>query len=44
MLFGVAGNMYDQAKVPIKTTLAFAGVGMLIFFVGWSLQQLGRPK
>jgi hypothetical protein len=42
--FGLAGNVLDPNRVDVKTSLAIAGVGIGIFFVGWVLQQSGRPQ
>jgi hypothetical protein len=41
---GVAGNIADPARVDVKTSLIIASAGILIFCIGWLLQQAGRPK
>lgn len=42
-LIGVAGNVADQNRVPLKMTLILAGVGVAIFAFGWLVQQAGKP-
>jgi hypothetical protein len=41
---GMAGNMIDPVRVDIKTSLMVAGAGIVIFTIGWLLQQAGRPR
>jgi len=41
---GVAFNVADPVRVPIKTSLLIAGVGVVVFIVGYLLQQAGRPS
>lgn len=38
----VAGDAAE--KLELKESLALSGIGMLIFGVGWSIQQGSRPK
>jgi hypothetical protein len=38
----MAGDM--AGKVELKESLTFSLVGILVFFVGWLLQQATRPR
>ena len=39
----MAGNMADQ-RLDLKQMLGLCGVGVVVFFVGWLLQQGVRPR
>jgi hypothetical protein len=41
---GVAGNIYNQEQFPIRYSLTVAGIGVAVFFIGWMIQQAGRPR
>jgi len=41
---GIAGNVADPNAVPLGTSLLISGTGMLVFFVGYQIQQRGRPQ
>jgi hypothetical protein len=38
---GIAGNMAD--KLDLRQSLSVSAVGIVVFIVGWSLQQFSRP-
>ncbi len=38
----IAGNVAE--KVDLKESLAMSGVGVVVFFLGWLLQQGGKPR
>ena len=40
---GMVGNMVDPVRVDLKTSLLVAGVGIVIFTLGYLLQQAGKP-
>jgi hypothetical protein len=42
--FGLAGNILDPVRVDVKTSLMIAGVGIVVFLIGWMLQQTGKPQ
>jgi hypothetical protein len=39
----IAGNLANE-RLTLKESLAMSGVGILIFSVGWLLQQGARPR
>jgi hypothetical protein len=39
----IAGNLAPEHQLDLRTSLTLSGLGVLIFFVGWLLQQAGRP-
>jgi hypothetical protein len=42
---GELARTWDKARgLDLREFLTVSGVGVLIFFAGWLLQQLGRPK
>jgi hypothetical protein len=41
---GVAGNLAREELIDLKTSLAIAAGGALLFFLGWLLQQRARPS
>jgi hypothetical protein len=40
---GVAGNLARPEEVTVKTSLTIAVVGMVVFGLGWLIQQTGKP-
>jgi len=41
---GVAGNLVPEPKqIDLKTSLTISAAGVVIFFIGWLVQQAGRP-
>jgi hypothetical protein len=44
MPVGVVGNVIDPQRVDVKTTLTVAGAGMIVFTLGWLMQQAGKPQ
>lgn len=40
----IAGNVARQEEVDLKTSLAISGVGILVFALGWLIQQGSRPR
>jgi hypothetical protein len=43
-LLGVSGNVARPEQITVQDSLTIAGVGMVVFGVGWLLQQAGRPR
>ncbi len=41
---GVAGNLARPEEVNEKALLTIAAAGAGVFFLGWLLQQAGRPR
>jgi hypothetical protein len=41
---GIAGNVARPEEVSVKMSLMIAGLGILIFAIGWLLQQAARPR
>jgi hypothetical protein len=39
---GIAGNASD--RISFKSFLIVSGIGIVVFIVGWLLQEAGRPK
>jgi hypothetical protein len=39
----IMGNVADE-RLSLRDSLILSGVGMLIFFIGWLLQQGARPE
>ncbi len=39
---GMAGNIVRPEQVTVQDSLVIAGVGAVVFGVGWLLQQAGR--
>jgi hypothetical protein len=39
----IMGNVADE-RLSLKGSLILSGVGVLIFFIGWLLQQGTRPQ
>jgi hypothetical protein len=40
----IAGNLTPDQRLDLRSSLVLSGVGMLVFFLGWLLQQAGRPE
>lgn len=40
---GIAGNLARPEEVNVKVTLGIAAAGILVFALGWIMQQVGRP-
>jgi len=40
----VAGNLQPNNPLSLGTSLTLSSIGMLIFFVGWLLQQASGKK
>jgi len=41
---GIAGNVARPDEVTVKMSLMISGAGILIFALGWLLQQAARPR
>jgi len=41
---GIAGNVADPQRIDLKTSLSISAVGVVVFLVGYAIQQLGRPR
>jgi len=39
---GMAGNIVRPEQISVQDSLVVAGVGIVVFGVGWLLQQFGR--
>lgn len=40
----IAGNLSPQNPLDLKTSLTLSGIGILIFGMGWLIQQAGKPQ
>jgi hypothetical protein len=40
----IAGNLADEERINLKVSLAMSAGGVLIFTIGWLLQQAAKPK
>ena len=40
----IAGNLSPQNTLNLKESLMLSGTGVVVFTVGWFLQQAGRPE
>jgi predicted acyltransferase len=40
----MAGNLVPDAPVSLRNMLALMALGVVIFFVGWKMQQIGKGK
>jgi hypothetical protein len=38
----VAGNLADQNRMDLRTSLTISGIGVTIFIIGYMLQQAGK--
>ena len=41
---GIAGNVARPEEVTLKVSLMIAAAGMLVFALGWLLQQTTKPR
>ncbi len=41
---GVAGNLADETRVDLRTSLTISGFGVAVFIVGYLLQQAGKQS
>jgi hypothetical protein len=40
----IAGNLAPDNPLDLRASLTLSGVGIVVFGVGWLLQQWGRPR
>jgi hypothetical protein len=40
----IAGNVAREDQINLKVSLTISAVGVLVFVLGWLLQQTGRPR
>jgi hypothetical protein len=40
----MAGNLLPQPAVTLSGMLSLMVLGVLIFFIGWSIQEIGKRK
>jgi hypothetical protein len=40
----IAGNVADPVGMDLRRSLTLSGLGMLVFGLGWLLQQAVRPR
>jgi hypothetical protein len=40
----IAAQIAPERAIDLKTSLTLSGIGVLIFFLGWLIQQAGRRK
>jgi hypothetical protein len=40
----IAGNIAPEQPLDLRRSLTLSGLGVLVFFVGWLIQQAGRSK
>jgi hypothetical protein len=40
----IAGNLLPENPLPLGTSLTLSSLGILVFFVGWLLQQASGKK
>jgi hypothetical protein len=40
----IAGNLSPQNTLTLKESLMLSGSGVVVFTVGWLLQQAGKPE
>jgi hypothetical protein len=40
----IAGNVAREEQINLKVSLTISAVGVLVFLLGWMLQQAGRPR
>jgi hypothetical protein len=39
----IVGNLSPENQLELRTSLMLSGVGVLIFSIGWLIQQSGKP-
>jgi hypothetical protein len=40
----ISGNVANPERVNLRTSLALSAAGVLIFLIGWLVQQAGRRR
>lgn len=40
----IAGNLSPQNPLELRTSLTISAIGILIFGLGWLIQQAGKPE
>ncbi len=40
----IAGNLSPEHTLNLKESLLLSGTGVVVFMIGWLLQQAGRPE
>jgi predicted acyltransferase len=40
----MAGNLVPDAPINLRNMLALMALGVVIFFVGWKMQEMGKGK
>ena len=40
----IAGNVADETRMPLKTSLLLSAIGVGVFALGWLLQQSGQVE
>ena len=40
----IAGNLSPENTLTLKESLLLSGTGVVVFTLGWFLQQAGRPE
>jgi hypothetical protein len=40
----IVAQIAPERAIDLKTSLTLSGVGVLVFFVGWLIQQAGRRR
>ena len=38
----IVANLAPKDAIDLKTSLTLSGIGVVVFFVGWLVQQAGR--
>ncbi len=38
----ISGNVAE--KLDLRESLSLSGIGVLVFIIGWALQQFGKPR
>ena len=41
---GVVGNLMPDKPLDLSTSLRISGLGIIVFCLGWLMQQAGRPR
>jgi len=41
---GIAGNVARPEEISVKASLIISGGGILVFTLGWLLQQASKPR
>lgn len=40
----VAGNVVPGEPLDLRQSLTLSGIGVIVFVLGWLIQQMGRPR